>query len=84
MSSATVRVVDWESVITDLRKQGITWAAIGHEVGVSHSTVMEWASCGRQPRHADGERLIEYWGRMLNQERQQLPLMRASTSAARA
>jgi len=73
--------VDWESVIGDLRKQGTTFRSIAEFVSVSTSTVVDWAYSGRQPRHADGERLIELWQQVTTHVRAQLPLVVPSTSA---
>lgn len=57
--------IDWFQVLTDLSRRGLTVAAIAHQVGIPKATLMGWKNLGHEPRHADGERMLKFWARVM-------------------
>lgn len=57
---AQPRAINWFRVIVDLGRMRWTYRAIADAVGVSKSTIVNWAD-GAEPRHGDGERLLALW-----------------------
>lgn len=76
--------IDWGAVIAELRRHGVHYRAIACEIGVSQSTVLAWGTCGREPRHVDGELLLRLWATATRQERAFAPVARVYPSAAKA
>lgn len=68
-------MTDWFTVISDLRKRGMTAQAVADSIESAKSTVLGWKT-GAQPKHSDGERLIALWMRMTDQTRDQLPTVK--------
>lgn len=64
--------VDWFAVLTDLKRCGLASLQAARQIEVPHSTVMGWKE-GSEPKHADGERLIDLWIAVTGRNRHQLP-----------
>jgi len=72
--SRAVRV-DWFRVVAELQGKGYNIENIAAAIGVAKSTLMGWRNFPyHEPRHADGERLVQLWCRVLAQPREALPL----------
>lgn len=72
--SRAVRV-DWFRVVAELQQAGYKIENIAAAVDVPKSTLMGWRNPPySEPRHADGERLIALWCRVMKTERDALPL----------
>jgi hypothetical protein len=80
----TVRV-DWFRVMAELQARGYNLENIAAAINVPKSTLMGWRNLGAEPRHADGERLVQLWCRVIGEPRDALPLnVEDLMSAARA
>lgn len=67
--------VDWFRVVAELQRAGYNIENIAAAIGVAKSTLMGWRNFPyHEPRHADGERLIVLWCRVVQQPREALPL----------
>lgn len=64
--------IDWFRVLADLRRAGLSTIAVGSQLQVPDSTIRGW-KMGSEPRHADGESLVDLWMRVLGRQRAQLP-----------
>lgn len=53
--------VDWAQVLAGVRRAGLSYDNIANEMGMAKSTLMGWSKPGTEPRHCDGERLLELW-----------------------
>jgi hypothetical protein len=77
--------VDWFRVMAELQGCGYNIANIAAAIRVPKSTMMGWRNLSAEPRHADGERLVELWMEVLDLPRDALPLnVEDLMSAARA
>lgn len=65
-------VVNWFQVIIDLCRKGYSHAAISAAVDAPKSTVQGWKQ-GAEPRHSNGEKLIELWCQVTANDRERLP-----------
>lgn len=74
--------VDWFRVIVELERQGFTPYDIGTQVGAARSTVVHWRNDGTEPRHLDGELLIQFWSAATCKGRDDLPMKLLEPSAA--
>lgn len=85
MSTAAAElVVDWAAIMMQLQKLGIGPRALGRELTISHSQLIEYREYVKTPNHANGERIIEYWCRATGAARDSVPMMPHVASAARA
>jgi hypothetical protein len=67
--------VDWFRVVAELQGAGYNTENIAAAIGVARSTLMGWRNPPyAEPRHADGERLVQLWCRVVEQPRDALPL----------
>lgn len=72
--SRAVRV-DWFRVVAELQGKGYNIENIAAAIGVAKSTLMGWRNFPyHEPRHVDGERLVQLWCRVIGQPREALPL----------
>lgn len=55
--------VDWWRVMDDLSKAGMTMEAVSAAVSIPVSTLAGYKNSNVEPKHADGERLVELWRR---------------------
>jgi hypothetical protein len=87
--------VDWAKLLGDIQyllgeedahnpavRVPIGTATLAVHLGVSRGAVRNWID-GTQPRHDEGERLIERWCRLAGKGRANLPLTTASYSASK-
>lgn len=67
--------VDWFRVVAELQGKGYNIENIAAAIGVPKSTLMGWRNFPyHEPRHADGERLVQLWCQVVDQPRDALPL----------
>ncbi len=66
--------IDWFQVINDLGRRGFPSQLIADSIGVAKSTLLGWKQ-GAEPKHGDGERLIAFWCRVMERQREALPLV---------
>ena len=66
--------IDWFAVFCDLNRRGISVQGVAEEIGVPKSTLLGWKQ-GAEPKHGDGERLIGFWCRVMERQREALPLV---------
>ena len=52
--------VDWFRVLADLQILGISTLDASKRLGIPEATVRGWKG-GAEPRHVDGEALLEFW-----------------------
>lgn len=64
--------VDWFQVLTDLQRAGVPGASVAQHLRVPHSTVHGWKQ-GAEPKHVDGELLIDLWIGLTGRNRHQVP-----------
>lgn len=74
--AATENRIDWFQVIADLGRLGVPSQMIADSVGVAKSTLLGWKQ-GAEPKHGDGERLIAFWCRVTERQREALPSVSA-------
>lgn len=67
--------IDWNRVFLMLRREGYTTRDVSSIVGVPRSTITGWMS-GSEPRHREGETVIQFWCETTGQSREGLPLSR--------
>lgn len=77
MSGAQHRIrhragVDWFRVLADLQFLGLTNLDVSRRLVIPHRTIGGWKE-GTEPRHMDGEALIELWCSMTSKTRNALP-----------
>lgn len=66
--------VHWRQIIADLRARGLSCDQIGARLGRAEATVMGWRD-GSQPKHHDGERLIDLWCQATGAHRDAAPVI---------
>jgi hypothetical protein len=77
--------VDWFRTLAELQGKGYNVATVAAAIDVPRSTVMGWRLQDAEPRHADGERLVNFWCQVMQLPREALPLnVEDLLSAARA
>jgi len=64
--------VDWFQVLEDLRRAGLPCSAVAKHLRVPHSTVHGW-KMGVEPKHVDGELLVDLWIGITQCNRHQVP-----------
>lgn len=64
---------DWFRVLADLAHAGISTRAVSRRLEVAKSTVLGWKQ-GNEPRHSDGEQLLELWATETGKPRADVPL----------
>ena len=73
--------VDWFRIIHDIKRHGISMYALEAQVGIAKTTLIGYKQ-GGDPRHADGEILVNFWCKLTGNGREQLPVERVPLSAA--
>lgn len=77
--------VDWFRVLADLQRHGFSISAVCLSIEVPKATLLGWRNLDAEPRHADGERLVQLWSRVTERPRDEVPLnVQDLLSAARA
>ena len=54
-------VIDWPEVINDLVRRGMRTEAIAERAAIPRATLNGYRNQGAEPKHSDGERLLELW-----------------------
>jgi hypothetical protein len=65
--------IDWFRVLADLERLGMNNRSIARHLGIPKSTIAYWKA-GNDPRHSDGEHLIELWCETVHKPREGLPI----------
>lgn len=66
---------DWFRVLADLARAGAGNRAVARRLHVARSTVLGWKS-GSEPRHSDGELLLDLWVEATGRPRDEAPQVR--------
>lgn len=53
--------VDWFFIITDLQRVGVYPEMVAGRLGVSRGTIQNFRNSDTEPRHCDGEALLDLW-----------------------
>jgi len=64
--------VDWFAVLAGLQHQGLPTTLVAEQIRVPKSTILGWKQ-GAEPKHLDGEKLIELWIQVLGRGRTDVP-----------
>ena len=64
----------WFRLFVDMKLEGWSLYDIEFELEIAKSTLIGWKDHGVEPKHADGERLIEFWSMVTAKERKDLPM----------
>ncbi len=73
MNAAVKPVIDWPEVIDELRRGGLTSAAIAEQCGISATTIKEWRQGIKSPLYSTGEALVAFWCQFTGRPPEQLP-----------
>lgn len=65
--------INWFQVITEINRFGISTNKFEDLIGVPRETVMGWKNLNSEPRHHDGEKLIELWCKVFDKAREDIP-----------
>jgi hypothetical protein len=77
--------IDWFRTLVELQDKGYNITSVSAAIDVPKSTLMGWRNLDAEPRHADGERLVDLWCQVYRLPRDALPLNVSDLlSAARA
>jgi hypothetical protein len=66
--------IDWFRVLADLDHKGLGNRSIARSLKIPKSTIAGWKDGIHEPRHSDGERLIELWCKTVGKPREGLPI----------
>lgn len=80
LAHATETRISWFRLFADLKSEGWTLYDVVKELKISKSTLLGW-KMGVEPKHADGERLIELWSMVTAKDRAVLPVERRYPNA---
>jgi len=70
--------VDFAQLIAQLQAVPLSFSQIAERAEVSKSSLVMLSSGSHaQPLHANGERLVEFWCRVTNRRREDLPRVRS-------
>ena len=75
--------IDWFMVFRALKAEGYSYYSVSSLIGIPKNTLCGWAD-GAEPKHADGEKLIQFWCETMSKERTELPMAPRILSAAKA
>lgn len=64
--------IDWFRVLDDLRRHGLPNAQVAKRIGVPTTTLLGWKQ-GAEPKHTDGELLLDLWVGITGSNRHQAP-----------
>lgn len=65
--------IDWFGVLVEFRRRGITDTALSAQTNIPRTTIVGYRA-GAEPKHADGERLVQLWMAETQRPREQLPM----------
>jgi DNA-binding transcriptional regulator YiaG len=57
-----IRRRDWDSIVQELQKKGLTRREIGRIIGIAHTSVLNWQQ-GGEPKESDARRLLALYRR---------------------
>lgn len=64
--------IDWFQILTDLNRLGVPVSSVSQQTRIPKSTILGWKQ-GAEPKHADGELLIDLWIGLTGNNRHQAP-----------
>ena len=67
--------VDWFRIYADLKKSEWSLCRVSRETGIARTTMASWRD-GVEPKHADGEAIIEVWEKVTGKCRKDVPVQR--------
>lgn len=76
--------VDWFRVFVDLKRGGLSFAAVEHRLSIPDSTLKRYANNLNEPRHTEGEQIISLWIEVTHRQRDDLPKQVRTISAAKS
>lgn len=65
--------INWFRVCCDLKAARRSFSKIEKDTGIARTTLFGWKS-GSEPRHCEGELLINYWMEVTGKAREDLPM----------
>ncbi|WP_368640590.1 hypothetical protein ABRZ04_05255 [Castellaniella ginsengisoli] len=71
--------IDWNAIFLTLRREGYTVRDVADIVGIPTSTIKGWMA-GSEPRHQDGETIIQFWCEAADRPRESVPTIEGFTS----
>lgn len=74
-ASSRRRRVNWFQLLVDLKRHNVTAYDVERMLDVSRTTVLRWGQ-GSEPRHDDGELLLELWCRLTGRSKDEAPRIR--------
>ena len=84
MNAAPDQVTDFEAILDQLRRSGLTMTAIEHATGINRTTLVQYLVNGVVPLHPSGEKLIAFYCQYTSQLREGVPQRQRLPSAAHA
>lgn len=75
--------IDWWRVIADLGVQGYSLRRISDELMVGKSWLDALKNQGHEPRHRDGEMLLQLWAQAMGKEMAEAPRAALGAEGAR-
>ena len=66
--------IDWFRFISDISRRQFSLSRTAAELEVSKSTLLGW-KMGSEPKHGDGEALIEMWCQVTGRDREIVPVV---------
>lgn len=73
-------LVDFETIVLELRRRGLSYLAIAKLIEVSETTVKNYGNLGARPSYEVGERLVKLWMGITFSERAQVPKVRVQVA----
>ena len=70
-----VERIDWFRIYADLKKSKWSVCRVARETGIARTTLMYWRD-GAEPKHSDGETIIEVWEKVTGKCRKDVPFQR--------
>ncbi len=74
--------VNWFRLLTDLKRAGLSMYAVADLTGIPRTTISNYQN-GGEPKHYNGEALVELWLQTIDCTRERLPLSPIELSAAK-
>lgn len=68
-----VERIDWLEVMLQLQRRGYSVQAVAQQLRLQRTTLLNWKNHGTEPRHVDGENLLEFWARVMEQDKSKAP-----------
>ena len=82
MNTALEQVTDFEAILDQLRRSGLTMTAIEHATGINRTTLVQYLVNGVVPLHPSGEKLIAFYCQYTSEPRERVPQRRRLPSVA--